>query len=464
MTQRGVGEQKANQGAPMQLPHSTPRGLAAIPATSPASTRAPWRARTALVIGLIGATAALAGCDQHMSAVANASNLEGVGPVTLALRSDHITPTIRSQIDQWNRTHKSETVTLNELPAGSSAARNAVTSDASNGREHSSILELPFDQVAEFADHGWIAQLPSTNLALDSMPDPVAQSVRYSGSVYAVPYSLDVALLYYRADLLQKAGAQPPSTWDDVAADCAAIANPQHLNCFGLPLSDKNELTRAAIDAVSTSDGALIDSNDAPAADTDQAREGIGALVSRAQDGTITRDQSSTALRSAFTDGKLLFLRDTADSAGALTAAQPPTETAGQDGSVGVATVPSVHGGGSVTAEGDALAVSASAEHQETALSVIAYLAHSRNADARTAADGTPTPYPQHWTNAVVQRYPALGVVRDATSGAVPCLPITRYAAFSEAVSDALGQSLRGEASVDQALAGLQRRLENLLG
>src|SRR3712207_9432993 len=43
------------------------------------------------------------------------------------------------------------------------------------------------------------------------------QAATYEGKIYAVPWYTDAGLLYYRQDLLEKAGySEPPVTWDEL--------------------------------------------------------------------------------------------------------------------------------------------------------------------------------------------------------------------------------------------------------
>ncbi len=48
--------------------------------------------------------------------------------------------------------------------------------------------------------------------------------VSRDGSVYGVPYNLDIYLMYYRTDLLEAAGfSAPPATWEELATAVAAL-------------------------------------------------------------------------------------------------------------------------------------------------------------------------------------------------------------------------------------------------
>jgi multiple sugar transport system substrate-binding protein len=54
-------------------------------------------------------------------------------------------------------------------------------------------------------------------------------AMRYRGAEYAVPYFVDEGFLYYRKDLLAKAGLAPPATWEQLVQDSKVLK--QH----GLP-------------------------------------------------------------------------------------------------------------------------------------------------------------------------------------------------------------------------------------
>jgi multiple sugar transport system substrate-binding protein len=59
-------------------------------------------------------------------------------------------------------------------------------------------------------------------------------SATYKGKVYTVPLDGDFLMVYYRTDLLQKDGLQPPATWDDYLAIAKKYSG-QDLNGDGTP-------------------------------------------------------------------------------------------------------------------------------------------------------------------------------------------------------------------------------------
>lgn len=56
----------------------------------------------------------------------------------------------------------------------------------------------------------------------------MVRAVTYQGAKYAVPYFLDEGFLYYRKDLLHKAGLEPPKTWQQLMHD-SMVLRQKHL-------------------------------------------------------------------------------------------------------------------------------------------------------------------------------------------------------------------------------------------
>ncbi len=72
--------------------------------------------------------------------------------------------------------------------------------------------------VPEFADKGVLMNLsnriPKSELAKFLTSD--LQSGQYQGELYRIPFRSEVSLLYYRKDLLEQAGYQPPTTFQQL--------------------------------------------------------------------------------------------------------------------------------------------------------------------------------------------------------------------------------------------------------
>lgn len=76
------------------------------------------------------------------------------------------------------------------------------------------ITHLGGDSIGEMVDAGYLAPLDdyvATWADWKMYPDAVKQGVTYKGKVYGIPYGLDTRFLYYRKDVLAKAGVS--GTW-----------------------------------------------------------------------------------------------------------------------------------------------------------------------------------------------------------------------------------------------------------
>ncbi|TCJ18911.1 extracellular solute-binding protein, partial [Rubrobacter taiwanensis] len=67
---------------------------------------------------------------------------------------------------------------------------------------------------AQFAANGWIVDLSDRFGNRGDFLEGTIQSNTYEGAIYGVPWFTDAGMLYYRADLLEEAGVEPPTTWD----------------------------------------------------------------------------------------------------------------------------------------------------------------------------------------------------------------------------------------------------------
>ncbi len=72
--------------------------------------------------------------------------------------------------------------------------------------------------VPEFARAGWIQSLDQLLPATDRKEffPATLQAATFEGRPYAIPWHLDVGVLYYRRDLLERYGFAPPGTWADL--------------------------------------------------------------------------------------------------------------------------------------------------------------------------------------------------------------------------------------------------------
>lgn len=61
------------------------------------------------------------------------------------------------------------------------------------------------------------------------------------GQLMGMPYFLDPRAMYYRSDLFEQAGLNPPTTWDEVITAGQALHNPPDMTGYGMAFSLKSD-------------------------------------------------------------------------------------------------------------------------------------------------------------------------------------------------------------------------------
>jgi multiple sugar transport system substrate-binding protein len=82
------------------------------------------------------------------------------------------------------------------------------------------VMMLDCIWVPEFARAGWLTDL-TAYLRPDELVPYFASAVTagtYAGRVWALPWNMNVGLLYYRTDLLARYGLRPPETYEELVA------------------------------------------------------------------------------------------------------------------------------------------------------------------------------------------------------------------------------------------------------
>ncbi|WP_163787523.1 extracellular solute-binding protein, partial [Myxococcus vastator] len=114
----------------------------------------------------------------------------------------------RELLARFEREHPGVELVTEALPNASDLAHQFFLTALEGGARDFDVLVVDVVWVPEFARAGWIADLsaefPPGRLREDFFPGPV-EAVVVEGRTYAVPWYLDVGLLYYRTDLVPRA-------------------------------------------------------------------------------------------------------------------------------------------------------------------------------------------------------------------------------------------------------------------
>ena len=145
-------------------------------------------------------------------------------------------------------------------------------------------------------------------IGLNRFPSTVLDGIRVDGQLYSIPFVGFPFFLYYRKDLYEEKGLQPPTTHEELLANVRAVHDPP--NTYGYALTNKNLAdTWNLKTAMFSHDAYFFDENDELALDrpeTLEAWEFYKELGAYSQPGSMAENDVST--RQLMIDGKVAHM------------------------------------------------------------------------------------------------------------------------------------------------------------
>lgn len=291
------------------------------------------------------------------------------------------------------------------------------------------------------------------------------------GKLLGMPWYVDAGLLYYRKDLLQKYGLQPPATWDALAAsarqvvDAERAAGKADFQGYVFQAKAYEGLTCNALEWVqSFGGGTVVDERGDITIDNPKAAQALDTAAawigSIAPEGVLNYAEEDA--RGVFQNGQALFMRNW-PYAWALSQAADSLVR----GKVGVAPLPAGPGGRSAaTLGGWQLAVNRYSLHPKPAAALVMYLT-SAQIQKQRAIEGSynPTLPALYQDKDVLAASPFMGELLHVFKTAVArpaSVTGLRYPEVSRAFWDATHTVLSGQASGTAAVKKLEGKLRQV--
>jgi multiple sugar transport system substrate-binding protein len=406
-----------------------------------------------------------AGCTSGgTSPGGSAPSTNGIGPITLAIGKDN-PGWLQGVITGWNKQNPSQKVTLLLLPEASNDQLAQLVANLQAKSDEYDVIDMDVIWTAEFASNGWIIPLPESQFPLGDFLKPAVDTAIYQGRLYAVPDYSNADLLYYRKDILAKAGKQPPRTWAQLQQLAETVAPEYGLDGYAGTFAPYEGLTVNFAEAVQSAGGSILSPEGTKVTvNSARALQGLEFLVHGFQQGwipkvTLTYEEESA--QRAFEVGKFLFLDNWPDVYGALSAPGPDNQVYGK---FGVAALPGPDGTGSSSLGGANLAISAYSQHQRTALNFIKYMTDLANEKQMLEQGSFPPVWTQLYTNkSLIRSYPYLPVLEQAINSAQPRPAITNYDQASLAISSTVYETLTDQKKPQQALTEMAGQLTQII-
>ena len=283
----------------------------------------------------------LTGCTADgASPGGSAPSTDGIGPITFAIGKDN-SGWLQGVITGWNQSHPSQKVTLLLLPEASNDQLAQLVANLQAKSDLYDVIDMDVIWTAEFASNGWIIPLPQSQFPLGDFLKPAVDTAMYQGRLYAVPDYSNADLLYYRKDILAKAGKQPPKTWAQLQQLAETVAPKYGLYGYAGTFAPYEGLTVNFAEAVQSAGGSILSPEGTKVTvNSAKALQGLEFLVNGFRQGWIPKvalTYEEESAQNAFEAGKFLFLDNWPDVYAALSVPGPQNKVYGKFGDRGAA-------------------------------------------------------------------------------------------------------------------------------
>jgi multiple sugar transport system substrate-binding protein len=217
-------------------------------------------------------------------------------------------------LHEFERQHPGVTVREEVLPSSTDQQHQYYAINFDSGSVPFDLFAADVIWVSEFARAGWIRPLDAivSSNEQEAYFASTVEAATFDGHLYAIPWYIDVGVLYYRKDLLERYGFGPPRTWPELVRIAQIVLEGQrdaNLKGFVWPGKQYEGLVCVAFEFIWGHGGSILDPNGR--LDAEEAlrfmrdlivREGVSPpLVS-------TADEEATRL--LFGDGRAVFMRN----------------------------------------------------------------------------------------------------------------------------------------------------------
>jgi multiple sugar transport system substrate-binding protein len=331
------------------------------------------------------------------------------------------------------------------------------------------VMMLDVIWVPEFARAGWILDLTAFVPAAERaahFPSALEPAVQ-EGKLWALPWFMNVGLLYYRTDLLAKYGFAPPEAYDELARQVRRIRageSDPRLDGFLWQGKQYEGGMVNVLEALWANGARLLDDAGRPFPEPARARESLaflrGLIESGVSPGWVTAaDEELT--RRPFGDGRAIFLRGWPYALDLFELPASPVR-----GKVGVAPLPRLPHGevGAGSTGGAHLAVSARTRHQALAVELVRFLTSDAAQRAMTEGAALRPSRPSLYRDAaLVARDPSLPALLGLMQRGRP-RPITPYyLMLSTTLQPEFSAVLVGRKSPERAIRDATAQVDHLL-
>jgi multiple sugar transport system substrate-binding protein len=374
----------------------------------------------------------------------------------------------QSVVQRFEEQNPNIQVNLIEGPNATNLVEDLYTSSFLLGDSPYDLIAMDVVWLPKFAAANWLIDLtdriPEEELA-DFLPADL-EGGRYEGRLYRLPYRTDAGMLYYRSDLLEQAGLEPPETFEDLLNASRTIQEAGGAT-WGYVWQGRQYEGLAAmfVEVLAGAGGYWINPETLEVGlDQPEAIEAINFLRTTIGDGVsppgVTTYQEEEARR-LFQGGNSVFMRNWPYAFPLGNSEESPIRE-----QFGIK--PMVHAQGQSGAGcigGWGLGISNTTAHPDEALEVVRFFASEEAQKLMALENGyLPTRESLYSDSDILERYPYYSGLLEVVQNGVLRPPVAQYAQASDILQRYLSSALTGRTSPENAMRSAANETRTLLG
>lgn len=390
------------------------------------------------------------------------------GGITLAFGREP-SGTLQRLVDRFNNQNNDITVTWRPQPSQTQQYFDQLRTQFQ--AQDGSLTVIAGDVIwpAQFASAGYVLDLSdrfTEDMRSMFLPGPV-ESNTYEGSVFGVPWYTDAGLLYYRRDLLEQAGFEPPTTYAELQEQANQISQDQNLQ-FGYVFqgSEYEGGVVNGLEYVNSHGGRVLDPNDASRVvfDSPETVAGLETYRGMVESGAAPQAVSTydePACEAPFLGGDAVFCRNWPY----MYSLAGTEEFIGRE-QIDIAPLPAGEGGQSVSGLGGwnfFINAFADEEAQDAAWEFIRFMT-AEEQQRQYAIDGAylPTLKSLYEDQEVADQVPVVRLAPQALANTEPRPVSPVYSDMSLQMAEQFTAVLNGDASAQETASSLQEELQSI--
>ncbi|MGD1919186.1 MAG: ABC transporter substrate-binding protein [Pleurocapsa sp.] len=384
--------------------------------------------------------------------------------ITTLIRADEAQQ-LQPLVTKFNQQHDDIKFQIIEAPSDSNQVEDLYTSSFLLGNSPYDLVYMDIVWTPKFAAAGWLENLSDRLTATEAqqyLEGDIAGGM-YENKLYRIPFRSDAGMLYYRQDLLEKAGYAPPETFKELL-EISQDLQQQGLTEWGYVWQGKQyEGLAAMFVEILQGSGAFWVNPDTLEVGLDRPealeaveflRKAIATEVS--PPGVTTYAEEETRL--LFQNGKAAFLRN-----------WPYVYSAALDSPIAgkYSIKPMVHGEGKDSGAclgGWGIGIAKTTKHSDAAWEVISFLSSEESQRKFVLETGfVPSRTSLFNDQAIVSKYNYYPKLLDVVQSSALRPPISQYAQASDILQRYLSAAITGKMTPEKAMQAAANETRNLL-